>query len=182
MLHTGGLIGDPGGMASPDPLRSVRTLLPDLDVRAAGVFGLQDRAVASGLLGSEAVGHSTVGLARVAGGHPREIARIEYALPRIPVSVLVAVSDGWIHVCSWDSRRGCGAELTRLDRAAATVTVERYKNARRVILMDGPTRYRLVLTATVSRLHPYGPGARAVLALLPAMAPPAPVYPVGGNL
>lgn len=144
-------------MAPPDPLRSSRALLGPVAVSAAGVFGILDRPTATALVGERAVEASAQALARP--GAP--------ALP-LPTSVLIAVSDEWIHVCDWDAEVGTGAELARLNRATATMAVQEYQTARRILLSDQATGYRLVLTATVSGFSPYGAGAKAVLGLLPA--------------
>ena len=62
--------------------------------------------------------------------------------------------------------------MARFDRASITTTLERHGAARRLIITEPSRGYRLILTATVSRLGPYGAGTRAVLDRLPTMAPP----------
>jgi hypothetical protein len=68
-------------------------------------------------------------------------------------------------------------ELARFDRAATGVAIDSYHDARRLTITDLRTGYRLPLTATVSRLHPYSSGVRSVLARLAPAALPASKYP-----
>lgn len=168
-------------MSRPDPLRSARALVRDATVRAAGVFGVQDRGLAVGLLGEVRVA-GIVG-ALVAQPSPpaqptsrsgRTAAAIEAMRPWVAVPVLVAVSDTAVHVCDWDTRSGAVREVARFPLAQTTVLLEQYARARRVILIDRPSGYRLPLTASVSRLSPTGAGVRDVLALLPGSGPGSP--------
>lgn len=169
-----------GAMAGPDPKRSVEALLPGITIEAAGIFGLQDRTAAVGLLGEAGVTAALAGLVRPpaqqpAPGQPpdQELLELQQAAAWAPVSLLLAVSASAVHVCSWHPEHGAGAEVARFDRASMTSTLERHGAARRLIITEPSRGYRLALTATVSRLGPYGAGTRAVLDLLPAMAPPA---------
>ena len=167
-------------MGSADPLQSAQLLMPAVKVAAAGVFGLQDRDIAAGLLGSTAAAVATQDLVRVPtlGSQPTAKATVvANAAPWLPISLLVAVSADSIHICGWDARFGSAAELARFDRAATTVVVDSYRNARRMTLIEQTSGYRLPLTATVSRLNSYGAGARAVLAQLPATPPQLTGYP-----
>jgi len=125
---------------APDPRRSAEALVPG--VAAAGVFGIQDPGLAGAL----------VGASRVAG-------------PPLATPVLLAVSGAAIHVLDWDHATGSAQELARFDRPTTWASVEDRGSARRLTLRAS-SGYVLPLTCTVSRAHPYGAGARAVLATL----------------
>ncbi len=168
-------------MATPDPRASAQAALPDVVVRAAGVFGVQDRALAIGLLGQDRVRALLEPL--VAADPPvratqsftgRAAAAVEAVRPWVPVPVLVALSDTAFHVCDWDRDTGAAQERSRLLVATTAATVEEYGTARRLTLADALTGYRLPLTSTVSPLSAVGSGVKSVLAALPAGRPSHP--------
>lgn len=133
--------------------RAAERLLPGIRVEAAGVFGVQDRGLATGLLGEARTALGTESGAAVAA------------------PVLVAVSSAAVHIADWDHRHGPRAEVARFDRAALGVALESYADARRLTLTDLRSGYRLPLTATVSRWNRYGAGARSVIERLTAAKP-----------
>jgi hypothetical protein len=168
-------------MSQPDPLVSARALLRDVTVRAAGLFGVQDRRLAVALLGEVRVA-GIVG-ALVADPSPvsnpasrsgRAAAAIEAMRPWVAVPLLVAVSEGAVHLCDWDERAGAVREVARIPLADTIAVVERYRSARRVTITDRRSGYQLPLTATVSPLSATGAGARDVLAWLPQSGPTFP--------
>ena len=164
-------------MCRPDPLGSARALVGDTTERAAGLFGVQDRGLAVALLGEGRVAGIVGALvADPAPANPtsrsgRTAAAIAAMRPWVAVPVLVAVSDAAVHVCDWDTDAGAVREVARFPLSDTTTLVEQYARARRVILIDRRSGYRLPLTATVSQFSPTGGGVRDVLALLPASGP-----------
>jgi hypothetical protein len=145
-----------------EPGNAARMLLPGAQILAAGVFGVQDQAVAGGLLGVHAVRGSIDSLVGAPGRRePRP--EVAAAQAHLAVSIMVAVSPQSIHICRWDERGRAIAEVARFPRGAVTVGVDQYRAASRVSLTDQRTGYRLVLTGTGSRLNPHGRGVRAVL-------------------
>lgn len=152
---------------SPDPLPSVQALLPAEGATAAGVFAVQDQALAAGLLGDGWVAAAAAALVRPGP----EMAPY---LPWLPVSVLVAVSARSIHITDWHPQLGASRELARFDRTRTAITVEASGTARRLTLTETTSGYRLPLTATTSRFNAYSPGVRSVLAdLAPTATRPA---------
>lgn len=148
-------------MPQPDPLAQARVLLPDQQIGAAGVFAVQDRVLAAGLLGAAQVAAAGTALLR------DDPALRAYA-PWLPTSVLVAVSPMSVHVLDWRPDTGASQELARFPRGSTHIAINASGTARRLMLTETRSGYRLPLTATTSRLHPYGAGARAVLAALTA--------------
>jgi hypothetical protein len=142
-----------------DPLLAAHRLLPAENLQAAGIFGIQDKGLASGLLGMTALMNTSGGLVREATTD-----QLRQAAAWLSVTVMVAVSAAGIHVCSWEERFGSSLELARFDRLATRIKVDSHRTGRRLLLTDLRTGYELPLTATVSRLSPYGSGARRVLA------------------
>lgn len=153
-----------------DPRRSAHLALPAVTIDAAGVFGVQDQPLAAGLLGHQRVAAATSALT----SPDAEAAALR---PWLAAAVLIAVSEHAIHVLDWDDRAGSTTELARFDRSSTGVAIDAYHDARRLTLTDLRTGYRLPLTATVSRLHPYSSGVRSVLARLAPAALPASKYP-----
>ncbi len=167
-------------MSRPDPLTSATVLLPDTGVRAAAVFGVQDHRLAVALLGEARVSMIAGALVAPPSAPPnptsragRAAAAVEAMRPWVAIPLLVAVSDIAVHLCDWDPE-GTAREVARIPLPDAEATVEEYRSARRVTLVDRRSGYRLPLTTTVSRLSPASAGVSDVLAALPRSRPPHP--------
>ena len=168
-------------MSQPDALASATALLPGVAVRAAAVFGVQDRVMVVGLLGEARVAQILASLAAPPAepSNPqtrtgRAVAAVAALQPWVAVPVLLVVSDGAVHLCDWDHRGGAVREVARFSSADLAVAVEAYASARRVTLMDRPSGYRIALTASVSRLSSRSAEVRGVLTALPGSQPAHP--------
>lgn len=166
-------------MSRPAPLPSATALLPQVGLQAAALFGVQDRAMAVGLLGEARVAQIVATIAPPPRATPDPSTRAGRAAgavlalqPWIAVPILVAVSGSGIHLIDWDPAGGAQREVARFD-GDLHVTVESYRSARRLSLTDG-RGYRLALTASVGPWDPGRHDVREVLAALPrpAQSPP----------
>jgi hypothetical protein len=168
-------------MSRLEPLASATALLPDAGIRAAGVFGVQDHRLAVALLGEARVAAIVGALVAPPPAPPnpasragREAAAVESMRPWVAIPLLVAVSGSAVHLCDWDPDKGATREVARIALPDADATVEEYRSARRVTLIERRSGYRLPLTTTVSRLSPTSAGVEDVLAALPRSRPPHP--------
>ena len=168
-------------MSQPDALASARAVMPSVEVRAAAVFGVQDRAMAVGLLGEARVAQIVASLAAPPAEPPnpqtrtgRAVAAVTALQPWVAVPVLLAVSDDAVHLCDWDQREGAVREVARFPSADLAVAVEAHTSARRVTLVDRRSGYRIALTGSVSRLSPRSAEVRGALAALPGSGPAHP--------
>jgi hypothetical protein len=168
-------------MSQPDALASATALLPGVAVRAAAVFGVQDRVMAVGLLGEARVAQIVSSLAAPPAEPPnpqtrtgRAVAAVTALQPWVAIPVLLAVSESAVHLCDWDHRGGAVREVARFPSADLAVAVEAYRTARRVTLTDRGSGYRLALTASVGRLDAGRSEVRDVLAALPGSGPSSP--------
>jgi hypothetical protein len=170
--------GASGRMSQPDPLVTATALLPGTAVRTAAVFGIQDRTLAVGLLGESRVAQIIAALAAPPSTPPnpatrtgRAAAALTALQPWVAVPILLAVSDGGVHLCDWDYREGALREVARFPAADLSVAVEEYRAARRVSLHDRRSGYAIALTASVGRLDAGRSEVRDVLAALPQGGP-----------
>lgn len=165
-------------MSHPDPDQVAAHLLPGEEIKAAGVFGLQDNAlltggaVAGGALAADILTDSALaaGVAGAAAGHLAREANAKDA--GVSVAMLVVVTADAVNVFDWDHREGASKPLARFPLATTTVTVTDFGAARRVSLRDNESGYTLPLTGGVGLLSTYHKWNKRVIAALPALPAP----------
>lgn len=165
-------------MSHPDPDQVAAQLLPAAEIKAAGVFGLQDNALliggatAGGALAADLVTDNSVagGVAGAAAAHLAREANAKAA--GVSVAMLVVVTTDAVHIFNWDHQKGASQPLARFAFPSTTITVTDYGGAKRVSLRDNKSGYTLPLTGGVGLLSTYRKWNRRVIAALPALAPP----------
>lgn len=159
-------------MSDPSRLKAAAEAFLGGPVLAAGIFGLQDDAVAVTLGGAGATaaletmadpGPLADGAVAAAGIH---VARAAHAAAQgLAVRMLVAVTDGTIHVLDYADGT-VSREFLRFDRSTAQVHVTRFGASRRIRLEDPQSGEHLEITGSTGLLSSESAADKTVLALL----------------
>ncbi len=144
----------------------------DVEVLAAGVFGLQDLVLAAtagmvaGGVASDALGGTADVASSVLGGM---VAKKAYAESQgMTVQLVVAVTADEIVVLNRDTDGRLPDVVTRFDRASCEITIKKMGLSRIITLHDPASGAELKLTGTVAPFSMLAKADKVVLHLLSA--------------
>ncbi|MBM3668321.1 MAG: hypothetical protein FJW90_12805 [Actinobacteria bacterium] len=159
-------------MAREDLTAAAQDLIGPDEIRAAGVFGLQDDyvavtagGVAAGAAMPDSLGPGGAGVAAAVGVEAGRQANA--AAKGVTERMLVAVTDGAIHILAMTLVGGIPQrELMSFDRDRTQVEVKKFGLSRHLSLEDPNSGRSLALTGSTAPFSPEAKGDKAAISEL----------------